>query len=62
VNTTLTPWHIGFEEAVMLTPTGRTVFTVIVMVLEVAGFSVIQEALDVMIQDIRSLSTRLAFV
>ena len=47
VKVTWVPAQTGFAEAPMETATGSSGFTVIVTVLEVAGFPEIQVALDV---------------
>ena len=62
VNVTLVPEHMVVADADMLTLTGRFGFTVIVIVLEVAGLPVVQVALDVITQVIMSLFAREALV
>jgi hypothetical protein len=57
VNVTDVPEHTGFEDAAMATLTGRTGFTLIVTVFEVAGFPVAQPALEVKTQLIASVFT-----
>ena len=47
VNVTIVPAHTGLAEAVIVTLTGNTGFTVIVMVLELAGLPVGHMALEV---------------
>jgi len=48
------PEHIGLAEAVILTETGWGVFTVMIIVFELAGFGLGQDALDERMQDMRS--------
>jgi len=55
VKVTAAPGQDGFAVAAMLTLTGRTVFTLIAMVLEVAGLPVGQGSLEIRLQDTRSL-------
>ena len=42
VNVTGIPWQQGLQDAVIVTDTGKTGFTVIVMELDIAGFPVAQ--------------------
>ena len=57
VKVTELPEHTGFAEAPIVTLTGRFGFTVMVTMLEVAGFPVAQVALDVRTQVTASLFT-----
>lgn len=50
VKVTLVPEQIGLEEAAIATLAGRTGFTVMVTVLEVAGLPVAQVAFEVITQ------------
>jgi len=57
VKVTGVPRHTGLAEAKMLTETGRNGETVIVITFELAGFPLVHPALDVRMQDTRSLLT-----
>ena len=48
------PWQGGVAEAAMLTLTGKVGRTEIVIVLEIAGFPIVQASFDVSLQDTRS--------
>lgn len=50
VNVTMVDAHTGFEEAAILTLTGRLGFTVIVIALDVAGLPLAHVAEDVITQ------------
>jgi hypothetical protein len=62
VKVTLVPEHMVVAEAEILTLAGRFGFTVIVTVLEVAGFPVAQVAFEVNTQVTTSLFANVEFV
>ena len=62
VKITGSPEHAGFDEAAMLTLTGRFGLTDMVIKLEVAGLPVAQVALEVSTQVTRSLLANAAVV
>jgi len=51
VKVTLVPIQIGFSEATMLTLAGKTGFTVMVIIFEVAGLPLTQGAFEVIAQE-----------
>ena len=57
VKVTMDPWQDGFCEAIMETDTARTGFTTMVMILDAAGFPVIQ----VVCEEVRTQDTRSPF-
>ena len=62
MNVTEVPEQTGFAEAAMVTLTGRFALTVMVIVLDVAGFPVTQPAFEVITQETVLPSARVLFV
>jgi len=62
VKVTLVPAHIGFAEATMLTLAGKTGFTVMVIIFEVAGLPLTQGAFEVIAQETVFPLAKAAFV
>ena len=62
VKVTLVPAQIGFAEATMLTLAGKTGFTVMIMIFEVAGLPLTQVAFEVITQETVFPLAKAAFV